>query len=109
MLRIRLPIYSPVLAALALGCAVAGADTDVSVGVYAEVPPLIYQAPPPMVWYPALGVYIALNSPYRLFFYGGNYYYFRGGLWYVGLGYGGPWRTIDSRPCKIAKISINIG
>ena len=95
MVRIRLLITPMILCALSLWSSVADADSNVSIGVYVDVPPLIYQAPPPMVWYPALGVYIAMDSPYRLFFYGGNYYYFRDGQWYVGLAYGGPWARID--------------
>lgn len=84
-----------VLLVLSLGSVTAKADDGVSLGVFVDLPPLVFQAPPPMVWYPSLGVYIALGSPYRLFFYGGDYFYFRNGEWFIGLGYGGPWRRID--------------
>jgi len=95
MSRVRLLSSSLVLLILSLGSSVADADTDVSIGVHVDIPALIYQAPPPMVWYPELGVYIALGSPYRLFFYAGDYFYFLNGEWYVALGYGGPWRRIE--------------
>lgn len=95
MPRDRLPIAAMVLLMLSVGSPVAHADSDISFGFYVDIPALVYQAPPPMVWYPELGVYIALGSPDRLFFYMGDYFRFYHDDWYAAYGYGGPWRKID--------------
>lgn len=72
------------------------AQAEVSVGVRIDIPmALEYQTPPAMVWVPEIGVYLALNSPYRLFFYAGDYYLFDHNQWFMAPGYGGPWVTIE--------------
>jgi len=55
-------------------------------------PPIAtFVQPPLMVWDPRFGMYIALGSPYDLFFYGGYYYVFINGGWHRSLHYNGPW------------------
>lgn len=92
---------SAVIAAICISVSpLCHADSDVSMGIYLGVEPVvIYETPPPLVWMPELGVYIAYGSPYRLFFYTGEYYlydYERHG-WFAARGYGGPWISIEIR------------
>ncbi|MEW6612431.1 MAG: hypothetical protein ACOY5C_00340 [Pseudomonadota bacterium] len=57
-------------------------------------PAVALAAPPLMVWVPELGLYVAYRTPYRIFFYGGSYYYYVQGAWYAGPGYNGPWNRV---------------
>jgi len=93
MIRTKILLTAYLLSSLTLmPVAVADVSVDLRLGIPA---PLIYQSPPPMVWVPEIGVYVAFNSPYRLFFYAGQYYLFDQGRWFYGAGYGGPWMSID--------------
>ena len=60
-------------------------------------PPVIVQAPPPMLFLPEPGIYVAAGTPYDIFFIGGRYYYFYGDNWFWGSGYGGPWTYVTFR------------
>src|SRR5574340_602790 len=61
-------------------------------------PAIVVQEPPQMVYYPDAGVYVAIGTPYDLFFVSGRYYYFTGGFWYVSsYGYDGPWVRTEVR------------
>lgn len=95
MSRSPVAIAPMTLLIIVLGSPAVHADSDVSIGIHVDIPALVYPEPPPMVWYPELGVYIALGSPHRLFFYMGDYFYFRDGVWYIAFGYGGPWQPIE--------------
>lgn len=60
-------------------------------------PKIVLPAPPPMVWLPGPQVYVAHNSPHRIFFHDGRYYLFNEGIWYIGPGYAGPWAHAEPR------------
>src|SRR5436309_3289876 len=72
----------------------AAAQVHVNVNIGATPPPIIVEAPPPMVFLSDPGVYVAVGVPYDIFFSSGRYYYFQGGNWFWGSGYGGPWTTV---------------
>ena len=72
-------------------------NNSVSVNVQIGVP--AYVGPPPdMVWVPGLRVYVAVGSPYPIFFLDSYYYHWYRGYWYRGPGYDGPWARIRTPP-----------
>ena len=71
-----------------LGTSSAGhAQVSVNIGIN---PP----APPSLVIIPGTPVAYAPAAPANYFFYGGQYYVFVNGAWYVGYTYNGPWIAI---------------
>ena len=60
------------------------AQVHVNIGI--NVP-----APPPLVVIPSTPIQYAPNVDGNYFFYGGEYYVFTNGQWYVSPGYNGPW------------------
>jgi len=68
----------------------AGTEVHVNVNIGAP-PPVIVQAPPPMLFLPEPAVYVAVGTPYDIFFIDGRYYYFHQNNWFWAAGYGGPW------------------
>src|SRR5262249_47544418 len=74
------------------------ADAQVSVNVNIGPPaPVIVQEPPPMLYLPEPGIYVAAGIPYDVFFIGGRYYYFHANHWFWGRGYAGPWTYVEYR------------
>ncbi len=82
--------------AIATPSSYAGVDVNINIGVPLP-PPVVVQAPPEMMIIPEAGVYVAVGTPYDLFFLSGRYYYFHNGYWYWARGYGGPWVHVESR------------
>jgi len=74
----------------------AHAEVHVNINI-GPPPPVIVQAPPPMLFLPEPGIYVAAGTPYDIFFIGGRYYYFYGDHWFWGLGYSGPWTYVTYR------------
>ncbi len=74
----------------------AGVGVNINIGVPVP-PPVVVEAPPEMVIMPETGVYVAVGTPYDLFFISGRYYYFHNGYWYGSRGYGGPWAHVERR------------
>ncbi len=58
-------------------------------GIFLPLPP-----PPPMVWLPNLGIYVARGSRRPMFYREGRYYVRHNDRWYASRFYGGPWATI---------------
>ena len=80
------------------GLAPAYAHTQVSVNVNIGPPaPVVVEAPPPMLFLPEPGVYVAVGIPYDMYFIGGRYYYFHHNHWFWGTGYTGPWTYVEYR------------
>ena len=74
---------------------IAPVDAQVNVTVnVAPPPPLVVAAPPPMVLVPGTRVYHVPSATFNLFVYGGQYYSFHNGVWFIGPSHNGPWRTI---------------
>ena len=51
-------------------------------------------APPELAPIPGTPVLYAPSVAANYFFFGGQYYAFVGGVWYVGPAYGGPWAVV---------------
>jgi len=66
--------------AIAAPSSYAGVGVNINIGVPLP-PPVVVQAPPEMVIIPEAGVYVAVGTPYDLFFLSGRYYYFHNGYW----------------------------
>ncbi|ABB30380.1 hypothetical protein GeomeDRAFT_2756 [Geobacter metallireducens RCH3] len=60
-------------------------------------PPVVIAEPPEFVLSPSLGFYVAIGTPYDLFYAGNRYYLSRNGVWYNGASYQGPWTTVTYR------------
>lgn len=57
-------------------------------------PPPVVVAPPQLVVVPGTAVYYAPRASMNFFAYGGRYYSFHEGAWFVATTYGGSWVTI---------------
>jgi hypothetical protein len=62
------------------------------------VPPLppqpVFGAPPRFIYSPALGFYVAVETPYDLVFVDGQYFLWSNGYWYAAPYYSGPWAVV---------------
>ena len=85
------------------GVLMAGAAraADVHVGVHIGVPappPIVFEAPPRLVIVPGVPrVYYAPDVSVNFFSYGGRYYTYDDGNWFVARDYGGPWSYVAPR------------
>jgi hypothetical protein len=57
-------------------------------------PPVVVTAPPQLVVVPGSPVFYAPGASMNFFAYGGRYYSFHEGTWFVATSYGSPWVTI---------------
>jgi len=62
--------------------------------IVAPPPPVIVASPPQLVIVPGSPVFYAPGVSINFFAYGGRYYSFQEGAWFVATTYGGPWATI---------------
>jgi hypothetical protein len=106
----RVLALTAVLALTVVSSAVAdGLKIGINIGVPAPVvvtapPPAVVVAPPPqpvivtappqLVVVPGSPVYYAPDASINFFAYGGQYYSFHEGAWFVTTTYGGPWTMI---------------
>lgn len=60
-------------------------------------PPVEVAEPPEFVAQPGSGFYVAVGTPYNLFYAGNLYYLCRGGSWYAAPYYNGPWVSVGYR------------
>lgn len=98
------------LGVLALGGALSSVTAaDVRIGVNIGAPPVVvapppvYVAPPaPVVVAPLAPVVIAPGVP--VYYYGASYYTYYNGGWFIGPGYGGPWRYVHRVPPAIVAV-----
>ena len=91
-------ICGMLMSVLSSGLMATAAHAQVHVNInIGPPPPVIVQAPPPMLFLPEPGIYVAAGTPYDIFFIGDRYYYFYGDNWFWGLGYGGPWTYVTFR------------
>jgi uncharacterized protein YcfJ len=64
--------------------------------VYREPPQVVVAAPPRFIYSPALGFYVAVETPYDLVFFERRYYLFSDGFWYTAPYYDGPWMMVKA-------------
>lgn len=71
-------------------------------------PPVVVAEPPQFILSPRLGFYTAVGTPDDLFYAGNRYYLSRGGRWYRGASYRGPWATVEYRaiPWEIRRYPV---
>jgi hypothetical protein len=92
----------PVLAltavlALAVVSPVAAGSLRIGIDITPPPPPrIVLTAPPPLVVVPGSPVFYAPGVSINFFAYGGRYYSFHEGAWFVATAYGGPWTTISA-------------
>lgn len=94
------------LCAVAIGAALlapAAAHAEINIGISVSPPPAVVVAPPPaivvasppeIVAVPGSAVYYAPAASYNLFVYGGLYYSFHNGSWFVAAGPRAPWTVV---------------
>lgn len=84
-----------VLVALGSMPAVAG-DVHVGINIGVPPPPVVVGPPPALVAVPTTpAVSYAPDVAVNLFFYGGHYYTFEHGAWFVAPTYGAPWTYVE--------------
>jgi hypothetical protein len=86
MLR-RMIVNAVVLVALVGSAGTAQSQVSVNIGI--NLP-----APPPLVVVPETPVMYAPGVGVNYFFYGGEYFVFSNGAWYVSAGHNGPWMAL---------------
>jgi hypothetical protein len=74
------------------------AEVRVNIGV---IPPLIFQAPPPVLVIPGTYVYYCPEAEADIFFYHGYWYRPYGERWYRAGSYNGPWAYIANPPTVV--------
>lgn len=75
--------------------AAAPAPADVNIGTSVAPPPtLVVPSPPRLVAVPGRPVFYGPSEPYTLFVYGGRYYSFHRGTWFLAAGPGTVWSRI---------------
>jgi hypothetical protein len=104
-----MPRFSVLIGGLLLAAPVTHAsNVDVNINLGAPPPVIVREPAPPQrtviiedvpefVYPPALGYYVAVGTPYDLFYLGGTYYLFRNGVWHRGHDYSGPWKVIRGK------------
>jgi hypothetical protein len=85
----------------------AGVNVNVNIGPPAP-PPIIVSSPPRVVVVPGSPVYYAPDASVNLFVYGGRYYTFHEGAWFVGPRHVGPWTfiAVDRVPAPVVAVPV---
>jgi hypothetical protein len=85
----------------------AGVNVDVNIGLPAP-PPIVVASPPRVVVVPGSPVYYAPDASVNLFVYGGRYYTFHEGAWFVGPKHSGPWTfiAVDRVPAPVVAVPV---
>ena len=105
-MRNGLVVAIPVFCALVASSALADVAVNVNIG---PPPPIVVSAPPPLVLVPAVpAVQYAPSLSVDLFLYGGHWYYWQGGRWFVGSSYRGPWTyvVVERLPRSILAVPV---
>lgn len=69
-------------------------------------PPVVVVAPPQLVVVPGSPVFYAPGASMNFFAYGGRYYTFHEGAWFVATTYGSPWVAIA--PAKVPRPVLTV-
>jgi hypothetical protein len=87
--------------AIVLSAGLAQAAVHINIGI--NVP-----GPPQLVAIPGAPVLYAPEVPTNYFFYGGRYYVFTNGVWYVSRGYNGPWAALGPQYVPAPLLSVPV-
>jgi hypothetical protein len=96
--------YAVIGFCLAIACVSAiPAQAQVHVDIGIDLP-----GPPQWAVIPGLPVYYAPAAPANVFQYGGQYYAFANGGWFVGPGYNGPWIVVAPHyvPAPLLRVPV---
>lgn len=101
-------LWSIVVGIAASAAAPAWAHVSINIGIPGP-PPFVIAAPPRLVVVPGTPVVsYAPDLPYNYFAYGGRYYSFHEGAWFMAPGYGGPWTYVEEvrvpRPVRFVPV-----
>jgi hypothetical protein len=104
----------PLLALLAGWYVVPAAAADVKIGVNIGIPApppppaIVITAPPPMVAIPGSAVLHAPGVSFNVFLFGGRYYSFHEGAWFVAERPGAPWTVVvvDRVPAAVRAVPV---
>jgi len=69
-------------------------------------PPVVVVAPPQLVVVPGSPVFYAPSASMNFFAYGGRYYTFHEGAWFVATTYGSPWVAVA--PAKVPRPVLTV-
>ncbi len=58
-------------------------------------PQVVFPAPPRLIYSPELGFYVAVETPYDIIFFDGQYFLWGNGFWYAAPYYNGPWVVVE--------------
>ena len=110
-MRIDIRRFVPALVLTAALSTPVLAEADVRVNVNIgppPPPPIVVAAPPRVVVVPGSPVYYAPDANVNLFVYGGRYYTFHEGAWFVGPKHGGPWTfiAVDRVPQPVVAVPV---
>ena len=86
----------------------AGVNVNVNVGVPVPPPVIVTPTPPRVVVVPGSAVYYAPEGNANLFVYGGRYYTFHEGHWFVSPRHGGPWTfiAVEQVPAPVVAVPV---
>ena len=86
----------------------ASAQVNVNINI-GPPPPVVVHAAPTMLFLPEPAIYVAVGTPYDIFFIDGRYYYFHGDNWFWASGYRGPWVHVVYRslPLGLRKFKVH--
>lgn len=84
-------------------------DVNVGINVGTPAPPPVIVAPPQLVVVPGTPVYFVPSAAFNVFVFGGKYYSFHNGVWFLASGHKGPWKVIalESVPQPVRGVPIS--
>ena len=99
-------VLGTVMVLAALGTEPAAADVSVKINI--GPPPVIFAAPPRVVVVPQTPVYQVPDTTFNVFVYGGRYFSFHDGAWFVAASHGGPWAFVprDQMPRPVLAVPV---
>ena len=85
----------------------AGVNVNINVGP-PPPPPIVVATPPRVVIVPGSPVQYAPDASVNLFVYGGRYYTFHEGAWFVGPRHNGPWAfiAVERVPAPVVAVPV---
>jgi hypothetical protein len=84
-----------------------GPDVNIGINIgHPPPPPLVLAAPPPLVVVPGSPVYYAPGVNVNFFAYGGRYYTYHDGGWFVARSHRGPWAFVAAPPQPVLAVPV---